>query len=365
MTRNAPGHGGAAQRVALAGLGEAGATLHLPALKGIPGASLSGVCDVDPATRSTIAERWRVPAFGSLSEMLGAVSPDVVIVATPPVTHRDLCLEALAAGAHVVCEKPFVTDDVEAEAVIRAAGAVGRQVAVNHEFREMPIFRAVLERARSGQLGRLLFAEARQLVYLPPWRETGWRGELARRTLFEAGVHLVDLLMAVFGEPPSAVQASMCDGGLDDRGRDAIVSASFEFPSRRMGVLLQHRVAGGQPQYLELRADTDRASWTASFGGRARVSAGLYRSRRPHVRLEYGASGLAWEERAGGRTTIARNPAAPNMVATRRVLERTFEAFVSGTEPPTSAARARLVLAAIDAAYESAATGRRVTVRPT
>jgi predicted dehydrogenase len=318
---------------------------------------------VDRDTREAIAARWRVPAFGSLSEMLRAVTPDVVIVATPPASHGELCLEALAAGSHVVCEKPFVTTDGEAEAVIRASRVAGRQVAVNHEFREMPIFRAVVERAHRGAHGKLLFAEARQLVHLPPWRETGWRGDLTRRTLFEAGVHLVDLLMAVFGEPPSAVQASMCDGGLDDRGRDAIVSANFEFPSRRIGVLLQHRVAGGLPQYLELRVDTEQACWHASFGGRARVSAGLYRSHRPHVRLEYGPSGLAWEERRDARTTIARNPAAPNVVATRRVLEKSLAAFRSGTEPPTSAERARLVLAAIDAAYESAATGGRVAVR--
>ena len=351
-------------RVAVAGLGEAGSTLHLPALQGLRGVTLSGVCDVDSGKRDAIAARRSVPAFGSLEEMLRAVSPDVVIVATPPASHCDLCVQALGAGAHVVCEKPFVTSDAEAEAVIRAARNAGRTVAVNHEFREMPIFSAVVERARAGRDGQLLFAEARQFVHLPPWGETGWRGDLTKRTLFEAGVHLVDLLMAVFGGPPTAVQASMCDGGLDDRGRDAIVSAAFEFPSRRIGVLLQQRVAAGLPQYLELRADTERTCWIASFGGRVRLSAGLYRSRRPHVRLEYGASGLAWEERRDGRTTIARNPAAPNMLATRRVLRQTFEAFRSGAEPPTSAALARLVLAAIDAAYESAATGRRVALRP-
>jgi predicted dehydrogenase len=349
-------------RVAVAGLGEAGATLHLPALAALPGASIVGICDPDERKRDAAATRWRVPAFDTLAEMLRSASPEVVIIATPPVTHAALCLQALGAGTHVVCEKPFVTTDAEAEAVIRAAQQAGRQVAVNHEFREMPIFRAVIDRARAGQNGRLVFAETRQFVNLPPWHDRGWRGEMTKRTLFEAGVHLVDLLMAVFGEPPRAVQASMADGGLDERGRDAIVSATFEFSSGRLGGLLQHRIAQGLPRYLELRADTEQTSWQASFGGRARLSAGLYRTRRPHLRVEYGSSGLAWEERGDRRTTIARNPAAPNMTATRCLLGHTIEAFRSGAEPPTSAARARLVLRAIDAAYASASTGRRVAI---
>jgi predicted dehydrogenase len=197
---------------------------------------------------------------------------------------------------------------------------------------------------------------------MPPWHEQGWRGELTRRTLFEAGVHLVDLLMALFGETPRAVIASLSSAGQRDRGRDAIVSATFEFSSNRLAVLLQHRTSPGQPQYLELKADTDRTSWRASFGGRARISAGLYRSRRPHVRVEYGSSGLAWEELGVRRRTIARNPPAPNMTATRHVLAATLAAFRQGTEPPTSAARARAVLAAIDAAYQSATTGRRIAI---
>ena len=61
----------------------------------------------------------------------------------------------------------------------------------------------------------------------------------------------------------------MCGAGLDRAGRDAIVSATFEFSAGRLGLLLQHRVAQGLPQYLELRADTEQTSWQASFGGRA------------------------------------------------------------------------------------------------
>ena len=49
---------------------------------------------------------------------------------------------------------------------------------------------------------------------LPPWAEPGWRGQMLQRTLYEAGVHLVDFLMALFAERPVAVQASISTCGV-------------------------------------------------------------------------------------------------------------------------------------------------------
>ena len=349
-------------RVMVAGLGEAGSTLHLPALAGLRGTTVVGACDLDEARRLQAAKQWRVPVYADFASMAREVSADVAIIATPPAQHAPLCLQALEAGAHIVCEKPFVMTDAEAGLVLAAAADAGRQVAVNHEFREMPIFRAVIERVRSGAIGTLRFAEARQLVALPAWCEEGWRGALSRRSLFEAGIHLVDLLAALFGEIPAAVRATMTDAGIGERARDAIVSADFEFSSSRLAVLLQNRIWHGEGQYLELGADAEHAACRASFGGRAQFSLGLGRSKRPYVNLEYGASGLAWQERGGRRTTLARNPSAPNMRATRRVLAASFDAFTRGTEPPTSGARARALLAVVDAAYQSAERGRRIAV---
>ena len=87
--------------------------------------------------------------------------------------------------------------------------------------------------------------------------------------------------------------------------------------------------------------------------------AGLFRSTKPSLRLEYGVSGLAWRERAGVREFLARNPKDPGMIATRNVIERTLQAFRDGTEPPASGEAGRDVLAVIAAAYHSAQSGTR------
>lgn len=345
-------------RVAVIGLGNAGFTLHLPALAGIPGVEVVGALDTDTGRRDRAAARFSVRAFDDFDRLMREARPDVVLVGTPPDSHLDYCLRSLAGGAHVLCEKPFVSSLAEADTVIEAAAAARRGVALNHEFREMPIFRAVRDEAARLGNGSVVFAQVWQLIDMPPWAEPGWRGQLTQRSLFEAGVHQVDFLMALFGEKPVAVTAQTSTGGLRDGDADAVALVTLEFSRRRLATIVQNRLCKGQTQYFEVRAETPSASLRASFGGRARVTAGLFRSSRPHARIEFGASGLAWSEAGASRRILGRNPRNPNMVATRLVIERSLAAFRDGTEPPTSARAARDVLEVVAAGYHSAQIGR-------
>ncbi|MBA2246219.1 MAG: Gfo/Idh/MocA family oxidoreductase [Gemmatimonadetes bacterium] len=346
-------------RTALIGLGNAGHTLHLPALAGIPTATVVGACDLDPERRARSAKRWKVPVFAEFDAMLDAARPEVVIVATPPDTHADYCLRSLGAGAHVICEKPFVSSVEEADRVIAAAAAAGRQVALNHPFREMPIFRALRDAARPDEI---VFVQVWQLMDLPPWAEPGWRAQMLQRTLYEAGVHLVDYVMALFAEKPVAVSATISSCGVRETHSDSVALATLEFSRGRLAHILQNRLCKGETQYFEVRAETAGASLRASFGGRARLTAGLHRSVRPHLRLDFGIAGMAWREVGTRRTRLARNPRDPGMIATRYTLEKTLAAFQSGTRPPTSAEDGRDVLEVIAACYHAAARGARVTL---
>lgn len=349
-------------RIALVGLGSAGYTLHLPALEGIREHPVVGAVDPDAARRNRAAERFKVPVFEDFDAMLSAAKPELVIIGTPPSSHADYCLRALAAGAHVLCEKPFVSSLAEADRILEAARKAGKRVALNHDFREMPIFRAVRDAVSSGETGRLNFAQVWQLMDMPPWAEPGWRGQMLQRTLYEAGVHLVDFLMSLFGERPVAVQAWTSTCGVREGETDAVALVTLEFSRGRLAQVVQNRLCKGETQYFEVRADTDRASVRASFGGRARVTAGLFRSTKPHVRFEYGVAGLAWREVGSQRTQLARNPRDPGMVATRNVIERTLTAFRDGTEPPASGEVGRDAMLVIAAAYRASATGTRVKI---
>lgn len=348
-------------RIAVIGLGNAGTTLHLPALAGLPGVEACGM-DVDATRRTAAARRFNIPVYDDFDRLLAEQQPEIVMVGTPPDSHADYCLRSFAAGAHVLCEKPFVGSLAEADRVLAAARDSGRRIALNHEFREMPIFRAVRDAVASGATGGLVLTQIWQLMDLPPWAEPGWRGQMLQRTLHEAGVHLIDLTVALFGELPIAVQARTSTCGVREGETDAVALVTLEFSRGRMAQITQNRLCKGETQYFEVRADTERASIRGSFGGRARLLAGLFRSTRPTLRFEYGISGTAWRERGGRREFLARNPKEPGMVATRAIVEQTLNAFREGTEPPVSGEAARDILFVIAAAYHSAATGIRLTL---
>jgi predicted dehydrogenase len=346
-------------RVAVVGLGNAGHTLHLPALAGMSGVQVVGACDIDAGRRERAATTWKVPVFEDFDDMLARANADVVVVGTPPDSHASYCMKSFAAGAHVICEKPFVSSLEEADRVIAAAEAAGKRIALNHEFREMPIFRAVRDAAAPKDI---VFAQVWQLMDLPPWAEPGWRGKMLQRTLYEAGVHLVDFLMALFGEKPKAVAGTVSTCGVREGETDAVALVTLEFSRGRLAQVVQNRLCKGETQYFEVRAETLDASYRASFGGRARVTAGLHRSTKPHVRFDYGVSGMAWREVGNARTLLARNPKEPGMIATRYVFEKSLDAFRTGGGPPASAHDARDVLEVIAACYHAAATGRRITL---
>jgi len=334
--------------------------LHLPALTSLTSATLVGACDLDAARRERASARWNVPMFDDFDDMLRRARPEVVVVATPPAHHVDACLRALAAGAHVVCEKPLATTIAEGRRILDAAKNAGRRLAINYEFREMAIASAVRERIGTPGVGRLHFAHVWQSMDLPPWKEPGWRGELSRGVLFEAGIHLIDYALALFGERPLSVWATMSTCGVREEATDSVAFATLEFADGRLGQVTQNRLSPGDTRYFEVSADCAEATLRASFGGRARVSIGMLRSSRPQLRVEYGPSGIAWQENGARRRILASNPKEAGMHATRRLLEKTLRAFASGAEVPASGDAGLLGLEVLAACYHSAASGARV-----
>jgi predicted dehydrogenase len=348
-------------RVAFAGLGQAVRGLHLPAWGRLAGTEIVGGTDPSAERRAAWTHATRTPAFATADELLAATRPEVMVVATPPDAHAELCLAALGRGAHVICEKPLTSTVEDADRVLAGAQEAGRWVAVNHHFRYQPIFSAVSRRIASGQDGRLVLCQLSQLMQLAPWEEPEpWRAEMADRALLEGGVHLVDLLLFLFGRGPESVYARR-SGGLDDRrDADAIWTLTLDFGAGALATLTINRLCPAGTRFVELRADCERASLRASVGGRALLRIGKERAARGGVRLDWAAGGLAWAERGRARRVLARNSRRASVLATAALLEAALSAFDRGREPPSSARQARDGLAVIEAAYRSARTGGAV-----
>jgi predicted dehydrogenase len=350
-------------RFAFAGLGEVTHSLHLPALGRIKEAEVVGGCDLVEEQRTRFEQETGLPAHESLDELFEGTRPDVVIVATPPGAHPALCIQALRAGAHVLCEKPLANSVAEAEPVLAEAERAGRIISVHHEFREQLIFRALLDRLGSQDVGRMRFCQITQLLSLAPWDEpAGWRANAPHQALLEGGVHLVDLMLVLFGERPEAVYARRSSGGHDREDADALVLLTLEFSDGGLGQLTMDRLHRGGDRYAEIRADCEEATLRASWGGRALLEVGKKRGGRAGARMQFAAGGIAWEERGLRRRTLARDPRRPELAGTEGTLRKLIEAVEAGGKPPSPGSEALTTLEVIEAAYRSATTGERVAL---
>jgi predicted dehydrogenase len=348
-------------RAAVVGLGWAAGEFHLPALRALDDVELVGGADPSEEQRAGWVKSTGAPAFDSIEQLMESARPELVVVGTPPNSHAELCIKALDGGAHVICEKPFVSTVEEADRVLATAAAAGRSVAVNHQYRAKPVFRAVKEQIGRPGVGRLVFCQISQLMDLPPWDEpVPWRAAMPNRTLFEAGCHLVDLLLDLFGEVPEAVYARHSSGLDTTRNADAVHLVMLEFSGGRLAQITIDRLCRAGTRYIELRADCEDASLRASHGGRVLLQMGMKRAERPGIRLLYGLGGVAWAEIGTRRKKLARNPRNPGVAATVTLFREIVTAFREGREPPSSGRQARDGLLVIEAAYRSSDSGERV-----
>ena len=349
-------------RTAFVGIGYAARWLHLPAVRALGGGSVVGGADPSHERREEWQTETGSPAFATVDQMLESTQPELVVVASPPDNHAAACLAALAAGAHVVCEKPFVETLEQADAVIEAARVADRQVAVNQEFRFLPAYAAVKQAIDAGSIGRPVFVQCNQFMDLAPWEEkVPWRAAMIHRSLFEGGVHIVDLVFWLMGSRMPASVRATTSAGLDaERKADAIHIVTMTFDDGAVATININRLTRTGTRYLDLRVDGETATVCASHGGRALVQLGVKRAQRPGIRVEFGLEGIAWEERGERRRTIGRNPRGASPLATTALHREAVDAMRSGRPPAVSAADARATLAIIRAAYRSAATGEAV-----
>ena len=91
--------------------------------------------------------------YSSLEAALSETAADAVLVTTPVGAHAPVALAALAAGKHVLMEKPFATSLAEARQVVEAADALGRVLMVSQNYRYYPAARTAAALVREGSLG--------------------------------------------------------------------------------------------------------------------------------------------------------------------------------------------------------------------
>lgn len=348
--------------VGLIGLGGVARRIHLPAIAAIPDLKLIGAAENSAEAARLATQRFPIArVFSDPRELLGECRPDLVIVGTPPALHHEHTKAALEAGAHVLCEKPFVSSLEEADDLIARARQAGRLLAVNNQYRFMTIYRETERRLRAGEFGPPYQIQVWQQMFHPPSFEKNWRASLVQSTLYEFGTHALDLICFLFDALPTAVTARIprVPHGIDS---DVLAVVLLDFPGGRVATMNLHRVSRAPERYLEMRVDTQEASLRLSLGGVARASLDWAKQiRRPILRASLARGGEVRVERGGRSRVLVRSPKPEFASATVDHLQTIVKKIRAGDVAPTAAILAREVLKAVFGAYRSADQG--VTVR--
>ena len=161
--------------------------------------SLLGIYDINPG-RSELAESRGIYAYPSFEAVLTDEQVDFVVLAVPNELHCPLAIEALAAGKHVVSEKPVCLSSEELEKMIEASEKYGRIFTV-HQNRRWDEDYLMMERLyRSGELGEVFEVESR--VQGSRGIPGDWRGkkEHGGGMILDWGVHLIDQMVRIVGD---------------------------------------------------------------------------------------------------------------------------------------------------------------------
>ena len=266
--------------------------VHVEALRRL-GVQVHGVVG---SSRERAASRARdlglPPAYESYQAMLDDSRVDVVHVTSPNHLHHEHAAAALAAGKHVVCEKPLAMTSAQSAELVELAARSGRVHAVNFNIRFYPVNQHVHGLIAAGELGEIRLVSGH---YLQDWLllETDWNwrlepdlgGEL--RAVADIGSHWLDLTTFLTGRRISAVMADLSTfiktrrqpaGPVEtfatDRGADSVArqiktedaaTILLRYEGGARGALTVSQVSPGRKNSLvfEIDGSTAAASWNA------------------------------------------------------------------------------------------------------
>ncbi|HEU4656904.1 MAG TPA: Gfo/Idh/MocA family oxidoreductase [Capillimicrobium sp.] len=220
-------------RVCLVGAGRAGAVHARNVRAHTAEAEMAAVVDGDRARAEELAAEVGGRAFSTLAEAVAGAELDAVVIATPTFTHRDLAVEALAAGLHVFCEKPMALSAAECDDMLEAAKAAGRVLQIGYVRRFQPEFQEAKARIEAGEIGDVMLVKS---LTRGPGLPPAWAQDLSLSNgmLAEVNSHCFDSVRWMAGSELVRVYAEVANhkGELhgvtaDDFYDNAVVSLRF------------------------------------------------------------------------------------------------------------------------------------------
>jgi predicted dehydrogenase len=191
-------------KVGLIGSGAITRFIHVPGFQLCPDVQVTVACDSSIETAEITAHMFGIPKVSTdYHQVIQDPDIDAIVIATPNNLHKPMCLEAFAAGKHVLCEKPMGLNFAECDEMLSAAQDSGLVHFVSFVYRFVPAMRYFVHLSNSGLFGEIRHFRAQYLQRVPDiW--LGWRSRSnqagAGGALGDVGPHLIDFARQLVGE---------------------------------------------------------------------------------------------------------------------------------------------------------------------
>jgi predicted dehydrogenase len=269
---------------------------HLPALDELPELRVVALADPNPGALARCADGRDVATHPDAAALLADPGVDVVAVCTPPATHAELAVAALAAGKHVLVEKPLAVEPDGAASILEAARSADGLATIGLVYRWHRLYRAARDLIGAGRLGRL--AALRLVATSATAQRSAWRLDprVGGGAVYEIGTHHLDLWRFLLG-------AEVAQVGATETGMGVVLSGQAEDGTLLTGIAsmsagVNHELAAyGTDATLTVRLDRHDGLDVVPadrLGGEPAL-----RLRRG-LRLVRDAPGLIASRRAGG-----------------------------------------------------------------
>jgi predicted dehydrogenase len=319
-------------------------------------ARLVGAWDDNEERGRRNAEQFGMPFIASRSDLLARDDVDAVIVASETNRHADHCVAAAAAGKAILLQKPMATTLGDCDRIIEAVDRSGVHFQMAFQMRCDPVNQKMVELVHWGTLGKIGMVRRRHCInflFSPGLKEgpSGWHVDPIANVgmFFDDAVHATDFLYWLLGEPVSVM--AEIDNVLTSVAPDDIGVAIYRFQGGAMAALENASITFAGENTTEIYGDQgvliqnhgDLVS--TGMATPESVALKLYKRGHPGTWLSYP---LAIPRSHGERIAAVARPWVDTLRA--------------GGPPTVDARQGRVSVAMCVGAYESARTGRRVSL---
>lgn len=337
---------------AVIGCGRIAEKRHLPLLQELEQAKLVAVCDTIEARAARQKEKYRVAAYTDYHEMLAAHPEiDVVLILTPSGHHAECAVEVARYKKHVVVEKPMALALDDSDKMIRACDESGVKLFVVKQNRYNYPVQKLREAIESHRFGKLVLGSVRVRWCRPQayYDQDSWRGTWAwdGGVLTNQASHHIDLLEWMMGDVESVIAKTatrLVDIEVEDTG-----VAILKFRNGALGII--EATTATRPKDLEGSISILGERGTVEIGGFAMNEMKVWN----FVDQQPGDEDVLAEYR--------QNPPDVYGFGHRQYLQNVIEVILHRDKAIVDGLEGRKSLELINAIYESAETGREVSLR--